>query len=134
MGEAEIRLLQSRMEWTDLDFGGKATNMFQVRNDEWHPSEGLMGADRQGKCLANQRALVHVGEHQLTDSVHRFCAGGPACLEKISQPLNLDAYKKNHLGRFGKSHFWGCTHSKSEPSYDGPGGGGATIETLCFRR
>lgn len=64
--------------------------------------EGLMGADRQGKCLANQRALVHVGEHQLTDSVHRFCAGGPGCLEKISQPLNLDAYKKKPLGKIWK--------------------------------
>lgn len=40
--------------------------------------KGLMGADGQGKYLANQRALVPVGEHQLSDSVHCFCTGGSA--------------------------------------------------------
>lgn len=54
--------------------------------------KGLMGADGQGKFLANQRALVPVGEHPLSDSVYCLCTGGPACMEKASLFLNFDAY------------------------------------------
>lgn len=63
-------------------------------------SEGLMGADGQGKYLADQRALASAGKHQLSDCP-LLLHPGPSVLGEGFSALKLGCLSKS-LGKIEK--------------------------------
>lgn len=64
-------------------------------------SEGLMGADGQGKYLADQRALASAGKHQLSDCP-LLLYPGPSVLGEGFSALKLGCLSKS-LGKIEKN-------------------------------